>query len=197
VSFPVARIACQSWLLVVATFSSVAAGGPEERALPNDPLLAEQWYLFSPGDERESPGSISAVEEWRRVRPADPIVVAVLDSGVNWKHPDLEANILLVGGTTRDGNLSRHMNFGKRVQIAAPCVDMVFPSFDGYTRFKRPGTSQSASIVAGAAATLLSQQPDLTPVQVIGRLQKASVHLPAMEGGIGGGRLGMAELFSP
>jgi len=363
-----ACIACQSWLLAVAAFSSVVAGQPEERSLPDDPLLAEQWYLFPPGDERGSPGSINAVEAWRQIRPADPIVVAVLDSGVNWKHPDLEANIwknkrelkngkddddngyvddlhgwdfvsadndpigtrsrefpdqfdhgtavaglmaavadngigivgvgrnvaimplrivgergtndefhagprttlplairyairngarvivctlmrtpsaegsvealsleaslqeaeragilfvwsagnqgcnvdtdefirfpsfsniLLAGGTTRDGSLSPHMNFGKRVQIAAPCVDMVFPSFDGYTRFKRPGTSFSAPIVAGVAATLLSQKRDLTPVQVIARLQKASVLAPGMEGVIGGGRLDMTELFSP
>jgi hypothetical protein len=35
------------------------------------------------------------------------------------------SNNLVVGGTTRDGTLSPHMNFGKRVGIAAPCVDMV------------------------------------------------------------------------
>ena len=55
------------------------------------------------------------------------------------------SNVLIVGGTTRDGTLSPHMNFGKRVGIAAPSVDMVFPSFNGYERFKGPGTSFSAA----------------------------------------------------
>jgi hypothetical protein len=40
---------------------------------------------------------------------------------------------------------------------------MVFPSFDGYERFKGPGTSFSIAIVAIVAGTLLSQEPDLTP----------------------------------
>lgn len=107
------------------------------------------------------------------------------------------SNVLIVGGTTRDGTLSPYMNFGKLVGIAAPSVDMVFPSFDGYERFKGPGTSFSAALVAGVAATLLSQEPDLRPAQVIGRLQKASVIAPGMEGKISGGRLDMAKLFSP
>jgi subtilisin family serine protease len=107
------------------------------------------------------------------------------------------SNVIVVGGTTRDGTLSRHMNFGKRVGIAAPCVDLVFPSFDGYERFKGPGTSFAAPIVAGVAATLLSQAPELTPTQVIARLRDASVVAPGMEGVIGGGRLDMAKLFPP
>ena len=107
------------------------------------------------------------------------------------------SNVLVVGGTIRDGTLSPLMNFGKRVGIAAPSVDMVFPSFDGYVRFKGPGTSFSAAIVAGVAATLLSQEPDLTPAQVIVRLKRASVLAPGMESKIGGGRLDMAKLFSP
>ena len=103
------------------------------------------------------------------------------------------ANVLIVGGTTRDGTLSPYMNFGKRVGIAAPCVDVVFPSFNGYERFKGPGTSFAAPIVAAVAATLLSQEPKLTPSQVISRLKQASVIAPGMEGKIGGGRLDVAR----
>jgi subtilisin family serine protease len=335
----------------------------EELSLPDDPMLAEQWYFFPPGDARSSPGSIGAIAAWRHIRPAKPIVVALLDTGVNYTHPDLAANIwtnerempngkdddnngyvddlfgwdfaiannnpvsrrslkfpeqfdhgtalaslmaavpdnrigtagvgrnvkimnllvagdpdfegqdsipltttlpqgvryairngarvivctlgaldpperyfgtslkeaeeagvlfvksagnqgrniddeplfrflsrysnvLVVGGTTRDGSLSPQMNFGKRVGIAAPCVDVVFPSFGGYERFKGPGTSFAAPIVAAVAATLLSQTPDLTPAEVIARLKKASVIGPGLEK-IGGGRLDMAKLFAP
>jgi subtilisin family serine protease len=334
----------------------------DELSLPNDPMLADQWYLHPPGDGRGAPGSINAVEAWRHIQPAKPIVVALLDAGVNYTHPDLAANIwknerempngkdddengyvddlfgwdfafannnplsrrslkfpdqfdhgtalasliaavpdnrigtvgvgrnvkimnlrvagdpdfegqesipvqttlprairyaihngarvivctlgalnppekyfktslkeaedagvlfvkaagnqgqdidddplfrflsqysnvLVVGGTTRDGTLSPRMNFGKRVGIAAVCLDVVFPSFSGYERFKGPGTSFSAAIVAGVAGTLLSQAPDLTPAQVITRLRDASVLAPGMSGVIGGGRLDMAKLF--
>jgi subtilisin family serine protease len=347
-----------------ALLTAVAADQPVERALPNDPMLPEQWYLYPPDDERGSPGSINVVAAWQHIRTAEPVVVAVLDSGVNYTHPDLEANIwknerelangqdddgngyvddlhgwdfaygnnnpvsrrsrkfpdqidhgtamasviaavpdnrigtvgvgrnvrvmnlrvigdpdfeeqdvvpletalpqairyairhgarvlvcalwllnpperlfetslkeaenagvlfvksagnhgrnidddrafqflahysnvLVVGGTTRDGTLSRHMNFGQRVGIAAPCVDLVVPSFDGYVRFKGPATSLSAPLVAGVAATLLSQAPDLTPTQLIARSRAASVVAPGMEGVIGGGRLDMAKLFPP
>jgi hypothetical protein len=87
------------------------------------------------------------------------------------------------------------MNFGKRVGIAAPCVDMVFPSFKGYERANGPGTSLSTAIVAGVAGTLISQEPHSTPTQVIARLKEASIIAPGMEGKISGGRLDMARLF--
>src|SRR4029077_12862817 len=81
----------------------------DELSLPNDPLLAEQWYLYPSGDKRGSPGSIHAIDAWRHVRPAAPIVVALLDSGVNYTHPDLAANIWknereLLNGKDDDGN---------------------------------------------------------------------------------------------
>ena len=66
---------------------------PGQQPLPNDPMLAEQWYLFPPGDSRGNPGSMGAIEAWRHIRPAKPIVVALLDGGVNYTHPDLEANM--------------------------------------------------------------------------------------------------------
>ena len=88
------------------------------------------------------------------------------------------SNVLIVGGTARDGGLSPRMNFGKRVGIAAPCVDMVCPSWDGYEQLKGPGTSFSAPIVAAAAATLLSQEPDLTPAAGHRALEEVLRHRP-------------------
>ena len=120
-----------------------------------------------------------------------------IDEDEDYKGLAKFSNVLVVGGTTRDGTLSPHMNFGKSVGIAAPSVDMVFPSFDGYVRFKGPGTSFATAIVASVAGTLLSQEPGLTPAQVIARLKEASVIAPGMEGKIGGGRLDMAKLFPP
>ena len=60
----------------------------------DDPLFPKQWHLFSPEDPiRGKPGAINAVGAWKSVRPAAPVVVALLDAGVNWHHPDLAANI--------------------------------------------------------------------------------------------------------
>jgi subtilisin family serine protease len=124
-----------------------------------------------------------------------------IDTSKSFSHANVSeflsgySNVLIVGGTTRDGGLSPRMNFGKRVGIAAPCVELVGLSWDGYERLKGPGTSFAAPIVAAVAATLLSQEPKLTPAQVIARLREASVVVPGMKDVIGGGRLDMAKLF--
>jgi hypothetical protein len=72
----------------------------------------------------------------------------------------------------------------------------LYASFGGYVRSQGARTSLSTAIVAGVAATLLFQERDLTPAQVIARLKKTSVFAPEMKGKIGGGRLDMANLFS-
>lgn len=50
--------------------------------LPDDPLLPEQWALFSPNGIR--PG-----EAWPYTPPSEPVVVALIDTGVDLNHPDL------------------------------------------------------------------------------------------------------------
>src|SRR5262245_34834932 len=102
-------ISAQVLLLAGSLMLAVADDPPGAKSIPNDPMLAEQWYLYPPGDERGSPGSINAIEAWRHVRPAEPIVVAVLDAGVNYIHPDLAANMWknereMPNGKDDDGN---------------------------------------------------------------------------------------------
>lgn len=61
---------------------------------PNDPLLAEQWALINRG-ERGGKGEadIGALGAWGKTRGSRDVVVAVLDSGVDYTHPDLVGNI--------------------------------------------------------------------------------------------------------
>jgi thermitase len=61
---------------------------------PNDPLLNEQWGLVNTGQrEGKSQADISALSAWSKTTGSERVVVAVLDSGVDYTHPDLMNNI--------------------------------------------------------------------------------------------------------
>lgn len=60
----------------------------------NDELFFKQWGLFNHGqDGGKSGADISAMQAWATTKGSDQIVVAVLDSGVDYTHPDLAKNI--------------------------------------------------------------------------------------------------------
>ena len=63
-------------------------------ATPDDPRYPEQWSLNNIGQTGGTPGAdIDAPEAWDRVTGSSGIVVAVIDTGVDYTHPDLAANI--------------------------------------------------------------------------------------------------------
>ncbi|HZB46048.1 MAG TPA: S8 family serine peptidase, partial [Pyrinomonadaceae bacterium] len=69
-------------------FAAALPGGP------NDPLLAEQWALINTGQrEGKDRADISALDAWAKTRGSRKVVVAVLDSGVDYTHPDLAGNM--------------------------------------------------------------------------------------------------------
>jgi len=59
-------------------------------ALPNDPLLGSLWGMHNAGQTGGTPGAdMKALEVWQ-VPPGDgPVVVGVIDTGVDFNHPDL------------------------------------------------------------------------------------------------------------
>ena len=62
--------------------------------MPNDPRFDEQWALANDGQNGGTAGAdISATSAWAVTTGSDKVVVAVLDSGVDYTHPDLENNI--------------------------------------------------------------------------------------------------------
>jgi len=65
-------------------------------AIPNDPDFGQQWALNNLGQDGGSQRSdIDAIEAWKKTRGSSDVVVAVLDSGVDYSHVDLRSNIWL------------------------------------------------------------------------------------------------------
>jgi thermitase len=61
---------------------------------PGDPRFSEQWALANDGSRGGTKGAdISALRAWAVTTGTDKVVVAVLDSGVDYTHSDLANNI--------------------------------------------------------------------------------------------------------
>lgn len=70
------------------------AGGGFKHLHPNDPQFTEQWALSNDGRDGGKEGAdISAMRAWATTTGDDDIVIAVLDSGVDYTHSDLINNI--------------------------------------------------------------------------------------------------------
>ena len=62
--------------------------------LPHDPQFNDQWALANSGQRGGKKGAdISATLAWARTTGSDKVVVAVLDSGVDYTHEDLAENM--------------------------------------------------------------------------------------------------------
>ena len=85
----------------------------------NDPGLKHQWHYHNTGsydfvkEDRATAiagSDVNAVKAWEKCKGDPSIIVAVLDEGVMWSHPDLEANMWTneaetIGSTEdKDGN---------------------------------------------------------------------------------------------
>ncbi len=71
----------------------------ELAAVPNDPDYSQQWAL----------GVLDAPAAWARTTGSDDVVVAVIDTGVDYNHPDLRPNMWtnpheVADGTDTSGN---------------------------------------------------------------------------------------------
>ena len=71
---------------------------------PNDPMFGEQWSLENSGQRGGSAkADISALAAWGKTRGTEKVVVAVIDSGVDYTHPDLIKNMWV-----RPPNMARY-----------------------------------------------------------------------------------------
>jgi len=61
---------------------------------PNDPRYNEQWHYHNTGQENGTPDSdIDLPEAWEIEKGNSDLIVAIIDEGVQFTHPDLEGNM--------------------------------------------------------------------------------------------------------
>jgi len=61
--------------------------------IPNDPYFKDMWYLLNTGQASGPAGvDMNVVPVWKNNITGRGIVIAVLDDGLDWTHPDLEGN---------------------------------------------------------------------------------------------------------
>jgi thermitase len=71
-----------------------AEAGPLVPILPSDPQFTDQWALSNSGQRGGKKGAdISATLAWAKTTGSEDVVVAVLDTGVDYNHEDLTENM--------------------------------------------------------------------------------------------------------
>lgn len=99
-------MAVEEMLHALSVNPDVEYAGPNYRMYitavpkPNDNLFIWQYALFNEGQEIGLPGpsgrsraDIKALEAWEETKGDEGIVVAVIDTGIDFDHPDLEGKI--------------------------------------------------------------------------------------------------------
>ena len=87
----VGRKSATPWRKLMALPKAVPANYPF-----NDPLFAEQWPLYNDGsvsEEAVAGADINVIPAWKKTAGRSDVIVAVLDEGVEYTHPDLAANM--------------------------------------------------------------------------------------------------------
>ncbi|GEM_PF-5085962 len=67
----------------------------QKQTLPNDPLLSEMWGLINTGQDGGTPGAdINVADAWEGLDyGSSRVKVAVIDTGIDYSHPDLWPNM--------------------------------------------------------------------------------------------------------
>ncbi len=61
---------------------------------PNDPDFSDQWHYHNTGQSDGTPGAdISMPAAWAREKGHEDVIVAIIDDGIQYDHPDLAANM--------------------------------------------------------------------------------------------------------
>lgn len=79
--------------------------------IPNDPDFIKLWALQNNGQTGGTPGAdIAAVDAWNLVTSTNKVVVAIIDTGVDYNHQDLADNIWINMGEIPDNGVDDDAN---------------------------------------------------------------------------------------
>ena len=87
---------------------------------PDDPNFADQWGLHNTGQTGgTSDADIDGPEAWDLTTDANHIVVAVIDSGVDYNHPDLRDN-MWVNQAEKNGQMGERVCLRQGLCLTIP-----------------------------------------------------------------------------
>jgi len=64
---------------------------------PNDPYFSDQWGLHNTGQYHLEDADIDAPEAWEVEKGDTSVIIGIIDTGVDWGHPDIMDNIISTG----------------------------------------------------------------------------------------------------
>lgn len=72
----------------------------------NDPQLPKQWHYINDGSmfDMEAGADVGCLGAWKKCKGDPSVIVAVMDEGVDWSHPDLQANMWVNEGEIYGSN---------------------------------------------------------------------------------------------
>ena len=108
------------------------------------------------------------------------------------QYPAVYPEVIAVAATDQRDKRASFSNYGKKVDVAAPGVN-IYSTIPNNTYGFKNGTSMAAPHVAGVAALIWSKNPDITNVQVRKCIEATTDNIdaknPGFEGKLGSGRL--------
>jgi serine protease len=181
------------------------AAGLAVTGVPNNPYPADIINLSLGG-----PGACDSTSSYPKVIKTLTgmgvlIVASAGNGGSTVDEPANCAGVLAVAGLRNVGTKVGYSSFGPEVGVAAPagnCVNgsgaclrpidttvnfgLTIPGTNGYTDQTNPnlGTSYSAPIVSGIAALMRAVNANLTPAQLILRIESSASPFPANTGNL-------------
>jgi subtilisin family serine protease len=140
--------------------------------IPNDPLLGDQWHLINSGANGGLAGEdVDAAAAWA-LTPGGvaSIVIAIIDDGVELKHPDLRANIWT--NPNRKARDKHGRDFFDESDPYNPEPRVFNPPFDDTDRNDIHGTPCAGVAAAvganGKGVCGIAYQCKILPVKILG-----------------------------